>query len=151
MRARLNPEGDVIATYLGIDLASEPHHTGVCTVTVEPATRRPRIHVEPKPLSDMQLCERIIDADMTGIDVPFGWPQAFVSAFQQHAAGAWTPTDHGCARRDRCAIRRDRGDDTVSRETLKWRVTDRVVRKRHKWDPLSVSASRSTAAGCRAR
>lgn len=43
-------------------------------------------------VSDAQIAERTGDADKLGIDVPLGWPSAFVDAVTQHAHdGSWPP------------------------------------------------------------
>lgn len=69
---------------LGIDLAAQPKFTAAAFVnwaeTVE--IEGPYTH-----LDDQRLLKLIARADRVGIDVPLGWPQAFISAVSAYAAG----------------------------------------------------------------
>lgn len=146
------------ATYLGIDLATRPDRTGVCELAVRdddraavrvlhPCTRHVRCRNPGHPDdcltddgSDAELCERIATADKTGIDVPFGWPRAFVDAVTHHHRGTgWRVVDLTCAHTGRCSGH-DSGD--ACKRDLRWRTTDLVASSRLGWDLLSVSSDR---------
>jgi predicted nuclease with RNAse H fold len=102
---------------VGIDLASQAKGTAACAI--EWAHGRARVVDVACGQDDDALLERIARADKAGLDVPFGWPQAFVEAVGRwHAGGAWP-------------------DVTVN--ALRYRETDRVVAARTGRWPLSVS------------
>lgn len=102
---------------LGIDLAASPAKTGACEVDWKAGT----IRFLPRPVTDEQLVDAVRRADRTGIDVPLGWPDAFVAAVTAHHLGdAWP------------------GDPTGDRTTLRFRRTDVVAQARSE-RPLSVS------------
>jgi predicted nuclease with RNAse H fold len=102
---------------LGIDLASQPKGTAACAV--EWGAGRARVLDVACGQDDETLLARIAKADKVGIDVPFGWPDAFVEAVAAfHAGGPWP-------------------DASVT--ALRYRETDRVVAARTGRWPLSVS------------
>jgi len=102
---------------LGIDLASRPKGTAACAI--EWLDDRARVAEVACGQDDDALVARIAAADKVGIDVPFGWPEAFVDAVARfHAGGAWP-------------------ESPVT--TLRYRETDRVVAARTGRWPLSVS------------
>jgi len=78
------------------------------------------------PAGDEAILEGIEQADKTGIDCPFGWPNAFVDFVAAHRAG------HVGIPEDRPGWRRE----------LTMRRTDIVVREQAGLVPLSVSADR---------
>jgi predicted nuclease with RNAse H fold len=102
---------------LGIDLASQPRSTAACAL--EWRDGRARVLDVAGGLDDEALVGRIAGADKVGIDVPFGWPDAFVDAVARfHAGDGWT---------------------AASLTALRFRQTDRVVAARTGRWPLSVS------------
>ena len=102
---------------LGIDLASRPERTAACAI--EWSSGRARVLEVACGQDDDALIKRIAGADKAGLDVPFGWPHAFVEAVAGlHAGGGWQ-------------------DPTVT--ALRFRETDRVVAARTGRWPLSVS------------
>ena len=109
----------------GIDLATKPNRTAVCTIdwTSESATVR-LLHDR----SDMALIDVCRTADKTGIDCPFGWPQPFVAAVRAHADRRPWPGRHE--------------PPDAFRAHLALRETDREVRRRTQRAPLSVAADR---------
>ncbi len=116
----------------GIDRAAEAKSTGA--VMVEPVdNHRWRATELDGTLSDDRLVLAAQRADVIGVDSPFGWPAAFVSAVTaHHALQPWPgPTE---------------------RATLTHRETDRAVRSLAVGTPLSVSANKlgSVARRCAA-
>jgi predicted nuclease with RNAse H fold len=102
---------------LGIDLASQPRATAACTI--EWRDGRGRVLDVACGQDDEALVARIASADKVGIDVPFGWPDAFVQAVARfHAGDAWPE---------------------ASLTALRFRQTDRIVAARTGRWPLSVS------------
>ncbi len=102
---------------LGIDLASRPERTAACAI--EWTGARARVVDIACGQDDDALVKRIAGADKAGLDVPFGWPEAFVEAVARfHAGGDWP-------------------EATLT--ALRFRETDRVVAARTGRWPLSVS------------
>jgi hypothetical protein len=102
---------------LGVDLASRPERTAACAI--EWTDGRARVLDIACGQDDEALLERIGGADKAGLDVPFGWPEAFVERVARfHAGGDWPVT---------------------SLTALRFRETDRVVATRTGRWPLSVS------------
>lgn len=107
---------------VGIDLASSPERTAVCRVRWQ--TEEAAVDSIECQADDDVIQTAIFESDKSGIDVPLGWPSAFVSAVSaHHAGGTWPGAD-------------DRN--------VRLRATDRYVASRpeHSRAPLSVSADR---------
>jgi predicted nuclease with RNAse H fold len=102
---------------LGIDLASQAKGTAACAI--DWCAGRARVLDVACGQDDEALLERIAGADKVGIDVPFGWPDAFVDAVAGFHTGRSWP------------------DASVT--ALRYRETDRVVAARTGRWPLSVS------------
>ena len=108
---------------LGIDLSANPAKTGACEINWDLGT----VQVIQRPATDHRLVEAIGAADMTGIDIPFGWPDAFVTAVIAHYHGQpWPPAATA---------------PPADREPLRFRLTDLVIRASGA-QPLSVSTDR---------
>ena len=102
---------------LGVDLASLPARTAACAI--EWTDGRARVVDVACGQDDDALLKRIGGADKVGLDVPFGWPDAFADAVARfHTGGAWPE---------------------ASVVALRYRETDRVVAARTGRWPLSVS------------
>lgn len=115
---------------LGIDLAASPDKTAACTI--DWATGE--VVLLPRPTDDDALVSAIATADMTGIDVPLGWPDAFVDAMVAHRDGApWPPMADV---------------PPTDREPLRFRHTDRHTQQTGA-RPLSVSTDRIGVAAMR--
>ncbi len=114
---------------LGIDLASMPKDTAACLVRWE----RGRAVAEALRVgcSDTDLDALIREADVVGIDAPFGWPDTFRAAVADWTATAWT-------------------EDAALRTRLRLRLTDRRVHEQLKLMPLSVSTDRIALPAMRA-
>ena len=132
---------------LGIDLATEPSKTALASIRWENG-RATVVELcrgktkDGERLTDDVLVDRIRQADLTGIDCPFGWPEPF-RAFLQ--AQAREPVDL-----------LDAPGDPDWRRTLAYRQTDEYVgqqlaerlkgkgKQRNPWAhmPLSVSTDR---------
>jgi predicted nuclease with RNAse H fold len=108
---------------LGIDLASDPKKTAYCMLEWGGGTAE--VRELAVGADDDRLLELHGQANVTGIDCPFGWPTAFVAFL--------------------CSISRPTGEALPSwekdyRNTLRFRLTDfRVHEKADHW-PLSVSS-----------
>ena len=104
---------------LGVDLAADPRKTAACLIdwsrlTVEVTT----------PATDEDLVGLVGSVDLTGIDVPLGWPDEFVAAITEHHAGrSWPVAD---------------SSSVAGRERLRHRRTDVALRQAGD-RPLSVS------------
>jgi predicted nuclease with RNAse H fold len=112
---------------LGIDLSSMPEGTAACSIIW---TNNTAIAAPPAVgCTDNELDALISEADMIGIDAPFGWPEEFVAAVTNWTADAWS---------------------SDSRDRFQFRETDRAVRERLKRWPLSVSTDRIALPAMRA-
>jgi predicted nuclease with RNAse H fold len=116
---------------LGIDLASDPKNTAYCVLEWAGGTAEVWqlcVGEEGGPLADDDhLLELRGQADVTGIDCPFGWPTGFVAFL--------------------CSISRPTDEPLPAwseqyRDELKFRTTDRWIRDQLNISPLSVSADR---------
>jgi predicted nuclease with RNAse H fold len=117
---------------IGIDVASQDARTAICAIHWEDGS------AEIEPLgtpgaSDDQIRRAVEGADRVGVDIPLGWPSAFVEAVSGHHQGeAWTaPTDgEGMS-----ALR--------LRETDRWvtRQARRPGEARARCHPMSVSTN----------
>jgi len=110
---------------LGIDLATEPSRTAVCTASWDGAGAVADFLAEPA--TDEALITACRTVDKVGIDCPFGWPDPFVAALVAHRdAQAWP----------------GRGSNGLTfRRYLSYRETDRYVQLTTGVWPLSVSAN----------
>jgi predicted nuclease with RNAse H fold len=108
---------------IGIDLSAETRKTAVCSIHWEP----PEVRLHDRDLADEGLVELIGDADLTGIDSPFGWPDDFVRAISAHTCV------EGLA--DWASISEQK------RRRLRLRATDRYLHDEFGLNPLSVSTS----------
>lgn len=115
--------GDPMTT-AGVDLASQASNTGYCEVawssdgaTIVELTSR---------LDDDQLSDVIARVAKVGIDVPLGWPSAFVDAVSKHHRNGSWPKDYQHA-------------DNVA---YRLRETDTWAKKQLGSPPLSVSTDR---------
>jgi hypothetical protein len=111
---------------LGVDLAAQDVNTAACTI--EWVHGHVLVDIPIVGVNDDTLIELMADADWTGIDAPFGWPDDYVqaiSAYAQH--NAW-PAHSTSARM------RHRTTDTFVRDT--------VAAHGKKVSPLSVSSDR---------
>jgi hypothetical protein len=102
---------------LGIDLASRAERTAACVIEWTAASAR--VLEVACGQDDDALIKRIAGADKAGLDVPFGWPQAFVDAVARFQSDGQWPE--------------------VTLTALRFRETDRVVAARTGRWPLSVS------------
>jgi hypothetical protein len=109
---------------LGIDLAAQPRATGACRIDWDGEGRAvARLAVEV--LDDDALIALASEADVVGIDVPLGWPDAFVAAVGAfHAGGEWPDGLAG----------------TAGRMPLRYRRTDLQVLASTGVRPLSVAS-----------
>ncbi len=101
---------------LGIDLSSQPAGTAACTL--EWTTKTARAHSPRIACTDDELDVQIAKADAVGLDAPLGWPVDFVRAVAGWQETTWNPE---------------------LRDRLRFRETDREVRRRLGLLPLSVS------------
>lgn len=115
---------------LGIDLSANPDKTGACSIDWDTGT----LKFIDRPASDEMLVEAIAAADMTGIDIPLGWPDRFVAAINSHhRLDPWPPAAT---------------QPPLDREPLRFRVTDLITRAGGA-QPLSVSTDRIGVAAMR--
>lgn len=101
---------------LGIDLAAQPKRTAACVIEDS------RVTVLELGCDDARLLSLMAEADATGIDAPFGWPEPFtrrISEYGDH--GVWPSGD--------------------PRE-LMYRRTDAFVKQQLGLTALSVSSDR---------
>lgn len=103
---------------LGVDLASQPKDTGLCLL--EAAGGAWRVARLETGADDAALREALLGCDAAGLDVPLGWPEAFLAllAGGSGAGRTWTPE---------------------GRDALVLRATDRAVKAIFR-RPLSVAA-----------
>ena len=113
---------------LGVDLAASPKRTAVCQT--EWANGKARVVSWACQATDDELLALISRADRAGIDVPLGWPDAFVAALASYSPGGpWLKADT---------------------EHLRLRATDRFVWGKTRITPLSVSSDKIAAPAMRA-
>jgi hypothetical protein len=104
----------------GIDLAAQPKDTALCIVDWGAGVAR--VTAVERPVEDAGLQRAADGLSKLGVDVPLGWPRAFVAAIAAHQQlGRW-PT--GDAR------------------ALRFRRTDLATQERTGAWPLSVSSDR---------
>ena len=112
-------------TFIGIDLAASEQRTGLAELTEDAGCVVVR-HVTVGA-TDHDLVKAIRTARRVGVDIPFGWPDAFVEVLTSHARGTLAPPE-------------DTGPSW--RRTLAMRATDRWIQERTGLTPLSVSTDR---------
>lgn len=113
-----------IMRFCGIDLAAEAKSTGLATVVTDDSSIR--IEALAVGVTDEHIIAAICTANGTGVDVPVGWPKAFVDFIQHHGNQTLeAPDDTGGA----------------WRRTLALRTTDIDLHRRTGLTPLSVSAN----------
>jgi predicted nuclease with RNAse H fold len=116
----------------GIDVASQDARTAICSIVWEGGTARIE-PIEGPGASDEQIRHSIEISDRVGVDIPLGWPAAFVEAVSRHHRGeAWiAPTD-----RDGMAALR-------LRETDRWITANarRSTEPHAQCRPMSVSTN----------
>jgi predicted nuclease with RNAse H fold len=105
---------------LGVDLASQAAHTGICVIAWESGGAR--VELVSRGADDATLSGMMAGAAKTGIDAPFGWPEPFVEAVAAHHRLEPWPAG------DRAALVRRR--------------TDLFVHERVRKMPMSVSTDR---------
>lgn len=119
-------------TYVGVDLAAEAARTGLA-VMADTATGCVIERVDVGADDDW-IVGAIGDSTRAGIDVPLGWPEAFVALVGAHAQGALVAPE---------------STDRDWRRTLSMRTTDLVVHRRTGITPLSVATDRIAHAALR--
>lgn len=109
---------------LGIDLASQPANTALCSLEWnEHGVQMQRL---AHRLNDDALIRAANAADSVGIDAPFGWPEAFREAIAGAAAFGWPHAP---------------GWSDGLRDSLRFRRTDLYLKGlAEKLQPLSVSS-----------
>jgi hypothetical protein len=116
---------------LGIDLASQPKKTAACVIdwgTNGAVVQTPILNV-----TDHRILDLAADCGAVGIDAPFGWPQPFIEFVCRDRVKGNAPPPY----------------DNVTRDRLRFRLTDfRVCRDLGRW-PLSVSSDRIALAAMR--
>ena len=116
---------------LGIDLSAQDRKTAACGIVWVDG----RAVVEEPIIGTAKdddvawLADLITNATLTGIDAPFGWPDAMVEAVSDWA--------------------QDRPWTSSEKEGLRYRLTDLRVRDITKRSPLSVSSDRIAATAWR--
>lgn len=107
----------------GIDLAAQDAKTAVCSINWRARTAWVSPPVRGADgLTEDALVEAVGRGNWVGIDSPFGWPAGFVSAVSGYSEREPWPD--------------------VDADTLRYRLTDRLVRDELKVWPLSVSSDR---------
>jgi hypothetical protein len=76
---------------VGIDVAAQPERTAACWIRWD--NNVGTVEQVEQPLADDRLRSILVEdpVDKVGIDVPLGWPAAFVSAIGAHNAGKLWP------------------------------------------------------------
>ena len=111
---------------LGVDLAAATRKTAVAVIDWGDGTAR--LSHLALDVGDEEIVRLFDASDLTGIDCPVGWPDAFLPFIAGHLAAAPHPVlDH---------------DGLEGRRLLAYRDTDRFVTARTGLIPLSVSADR---------
>jgi Protein of unknown function (DUF429) len=110
---------------LGIDLAAQARGTAACVVRWSDGVAK--VERLDAGLTNDDLLPPMHDADVVGLDAPFGWPADFAEAVRRWSdAGEWLPA----------------WDDKNGCPTLRLRETDRWVTAQIFKQPLSVSSDR---------
>jgi len=115
---------------VGIDLAAQNKNTAACVIEWRPGQATARAPIVGPEGEDLDWLVRLCTpARAVGIDAPFGWPDHAVQALAAWARGERWPD--------------------VSKDELRYRVTDRMVREATGHPPLSVSSDRIAVAAWR--
>lgn len=73
---------------LGVDLATVPRRTAVCVIEWPETPGRPAtIELIRADVTDDDILSLATDADVVGIDAPFGWPRAWAESVGRHKPG----------------------------------------------------------------
>lgn len=113
-----------VMRWCGIDLAADPKNTGLAVLRDENG----RLIVDFVAIgnTDDDIIDAVSSAELTGVDIPFGWPQPFVALLQAHAEHKLpSPMSTGPQWRRELALR----------------TTDREIHRLTGLMPLSVSAN----------
>jgi predicted nuclease with RNAse H fold len=105
---------------LGIDLAAQAPRTAACVLEWRDGRGTDNGKAPAVGVDDAELLTLLHEADRSGIDAPFGWPDAFRAAIE-----GWSE--------------RDTWEPTESFAHLRYRLTD-LVRADGERPPLSVSS-----------
>jgi hypothetical protein len=117
---------------VGIDLAAEAAGTAIAVVDWAPgAAKVGRVVVG---VDDDAIVAAVLGADRVGVDVPFGWPDAFVSHVVAHHEGRVAPPG---------------SSGLAWRRAMTLRATDIAVHGRTGLTPLRVPADRIAHAALR--
>jgi predicted nuclease with RNAse H fold len=111
---------------VGVDLAAAASNTAVAWILWSKDWAS--VQRIAQPADDKLIIEAVVQADLAGIDCPFGWPEPFVEFVSQHRDGR-VVTPEGVA-----------GPDW--RRRLAYRATDLMVQATVGRWPLSVSTDR---------
>ncbi len=101
---------------LGIDLSSQSKGTSACLIEFSGNSGKCRDPHES--CLDEVLDKLVAQANAIGIDAPFGWPSSFAKSVSESAHHSW---------------------DNDLRNAMRFRATDKGIRKRLGNWPLSVS------------
>jgi hypothetical protein len=117
---------------VGIDWATDPKNRALVMLDVSADFGTSRVTEVSQGVGDHVTVEACRNREhaVAAIDIPFGWPREFV-----RFATVWRPTGGAHA--------------PPEPETFRFRLTDRIVRKEARKEPLSVAADR-IAMGARA-
>lgn len=115
---------------VGVDFAVAPERTVACVI--EWASQQAIVQAPLRPVDDGRLKELIRDYERIGLDVPLGWPEAFVNALAAHRRVAPWPIARG------------------QEESFFFRATDRFLREHTGVVPLAVTADRIARTAARA-
>jgi predicted nuclease with RNAse H fold len=96
----------------GIDLSASPKTTAICRIVWKGTSGVAEL--ETGLGTDERIAETVANAERTGIDAPFGWPQPFIAAITAHAKGRRWPGRGKHAEEFRRSLRLRRTDELVS-------------------------------------
>lgn len=119
---------------LGVDLASQPNRTAMATI--EWSDTGAEVTAVQHGVTDGEILDSLQSADRSGIDAPFGWPDAFAQLIDAHQDGRSAEEVEFFA------------EPGVTRFVR--RLTDEKVRTSFGLVPLSVSADRIAYVALRA-
>lgn len=111
---------------LGIDFSTDPAKTAGCLID----WKSNEVVIVDGPMTDAAVVAAVTSADYTAIDVPLGWPDAFVQALSLHREGHRWPSEDG------------------DRDQMNYRLCDRRLRDLGS-RPLSVTSDRIGATAMR--